>query len=194
VTGEGQNGPVDPDSASQWWQDAHGNWHEGPRPEGERVNVARTTEAVACPVCGRPFGTGLACQFCGQLEGYQTGVRLSSPGRRLGAYVLDSVLAFFTLGIGWLIWSLFIYGRGQTPGKQLLGMRAVHLRTGGRAGWGRTFLREWIAKGLVFSILVTITFGLGLILYFWLLWDRNNQELWDKVVDTLVVDDPLKQL
>jgi hypothetical protein len=29
-----------------------------------------------------------------------------------------------------------------------------------------------------------------LILELWLIWDRDNQELWDKVVGTVVVDDP----
>ena len=32
-------------------------------------------------------------------------------------------------------------------------------------------------------------FTLGIIL-FWLVWDKSKQELWDKVVGTIVVDDP----
>jgi len=35
---------------------------------------------------------------------------------------------------------------------------------------------------------------IGVFVYFWLLWDRDNQELWDKIVGTVVVDDPLKRL
>ena len=31
---------------------------------------------------------------------------------------------------------------------------------------------------------------LGNIFYFWLLWDSERQELWDKMVDTVVVNDP----
>jgi len=29
-----------------------------------------------------------------------------------------------------------------------------------------------------------------LLLYFWLTWDDKNQKLWDKMVGTVVVDDP----
>ena len=36
----------------------------------------------------------------------------------------------------------------------------------------------------------SVTFGLGLILYFWLTWDDKNRELWDKMINTVVVDDP----
>jgi hypothetical protein len=34
----------------------------------------------------------------------------------------------------------------------------------------------------------------GMLAYFWLVWDVDNQELWDKVMGTIVVDDPLKQV
>jgi len=49
------------------------------------------------------------------------------------------------------------------------------------------FLREFIAKPLI-MILSSVTLG---IVNFWLVWDRDTQELWDKVVNTIVVSDPL---
>ena len=52
------------------------------------------------------------------------------------------------------------------------------------------FVRDFLCKGLLMSIIVSVTFGLGLILYFWLTWDDKNQELWDKMVNTVVVEDP----
>jgi uncharacterized RDD family membrane protein YckC len=119
-------------------------------------------------------------------------VTLASPGKRLGAMLLDAVLASVTLGIGWLVWALIVYGRGQTPAKQLLGMRYVTVASGRGAGWGRTFLREFIVKSIV-GLVASLTI-VGLLAYFWLIWDRDNQELWDKVVGTVVVDDPSKQL
>ena len=139
-----------------------------------------------CVSCGREPGPGVSCQFCGQLAATPAGVRISSAGRRLGAHLLDGVLMVFTLFIGWIVWSLIVYGKGQTPGKQLLGMRAVKLSTGRRAGWGTMFVREWIAKSVIF-VLSIFTFG---IVNFWLCWDSKTQELWDKMVGTVVVNDP----
>ena len=163
-------------------------------------------DSSVCPVCAREPGPGLACQYCGQLVDLPTGVGLSSAGRRLGAYVVDSVLLMFAVVIdvfiavggaaftgvallAWLIWTVVAWARGQTPGKQLLGMRTIRLRTGRRASWGIMFVREFLLKFLVFGILIWITFGLGLLTYFWLLWDARRQELWDKIVGTIVVDD-----
>lgn len=124
------------------------------------------------------------------MEGLPAGVHLSSPARRFGRWVLEGILAGVTLGIGWLIWSFVVFGRGQTPAKQLLGMRAVELRTGERATWGRMFVREIIAKPLV-AMLSWVTLGIA---NFWLVWDARNQELWDKVVGTVIVNDPHKLL
>ena len=115
---------------------------------------------------------------------------LSSVGKRFGEYCLDVALAIVTLGIGWLIWTLIILGRGQTPAKQILDMRVVNAETGQVPGWGMMFVREFLLKGLLMGIVVSVTFGLGLILYFWLTWDDRNQELWDKMVGTVVVEDP----
>ena len=115
---------------------------------------------------------------------------LSSVGKRFGAYLLEFVLVIVTLVIGWLIWTLIILGKGQTPAKQILKMRVVEMNTGQVASYGKMFVREFLLKGILMSIVVSVTFGLGLILYFWLTWDDKNQELWDKMLSTVVVDDP----
>jgi hypothetical protein len=133
----------------------------------------------------REWGNGIACQFCNQVEGLPTGVRLSSPARRLGGYLLEAVLVAVTLGIGWFVWSLVVWGRGQTPAKQVLRMRTVTLEAGTSASWGRMFLREFIAKPLIAAV-SWLTLGIA---NFWLVWDKQNQELWDKVVGTIVVTD-----
>jgi uncharacterized RDD family membrane protein YckC len=130
-----------------------------------------------------PAGAALATPAAGTPE-------LSSVGKRFGAYCLDVVLAIVTLGIGWLIWALIILGRGQTPAKQILNMRVVDVETGQVPSWGMMFVRDFVLKGLVMSIVISITFGLGLILYFWLTWDDKNQELWDKIIGSVVVEDP----
>lgn len=146
--------------------------------------------ARPCPSCGREWGVGISCQFCDQVEGLPAGVHLSSAARRFGEHLLEGVLLVFTLVIGWVIWSFLVYGKGQTPAKQLLNMRVVSLREGTKASWGRMFVREWIAKGII-GLLGALTFG---IVYFWLIWDSRKQELWDKVVGTIVVNDPHGQL
>ena len=55
------------------------------------------------------------------------------------------------------------------------------------------FLRDFIGK-----LLVSLTFGLlfigGVIADCWLLWDKDKQELWDKIAGTVVVNDPEKLL
>ena len=55
---------------------------------------------------------------------------VSTVGKRFGQYLLDGLLMIATLGIGYLIWSLIIWSKGQTPGMQCLGMRCVKQDTG----------------------------------------------------------------
>lgn len=116
------------------------------------------------------------------------GVTLTSVGKRFGAFLLEGVLVLVTVGIGWLVWALIVFRRGQTPAKQLLGMRVIHHPEHRAASWGRMFLREIVAKQII-GLVAALTL-VGFILYLWLTWDRNNQQLWDKIVDTVVVDDP----
>lgn len=140
---------------------------------------------AACYNCGRPWGDGGACQYCSQTYGFPAGIVTSSSGKRFVAYLLEIALVMVTCAIGWLIWALIVFGRGQTPAKQIMGMRVANMTTLTRSGWGRTFVREVIAKGLI-----GIFLGWLIVPYFWLLWDKNRQQLWDKMVDTVVVDDP----
>ena len=108
----------------------------------------------------------------------------------MAAYLLDIVLFFVTLIIGYIIWWLFSLKRGQTPGKRLVGIRVI--RTDGTASdWGWTFIREFLIKFALFEIaLDTVTFGLASVLDgLWAFWDRDRQALHDKIVNTVVVDD-----
>ena len=70
----------------------------------------------------------------------------ATPLRRLMAYLLDAALFFLTLIVGYIIWWLIALRRGQTPGKQLLGIRAMH-RNGEPAGWLITFVRSREERG-----------------------------------------------
>jgi uncharacterized RDD family membrane protein YckC len=132
----------------------------------------------------------VVCQFCGQVDGLPVGVHLSSPAKRFAGHVLELGLVIVTVAVGWIVWSLVVYGRSQTPAKQLLNMRVVRLETAERASFARMLAREWLAKPLL-GIVGGLTAGVA---YFWMFWDKRNQELWDKAVDTIVVDDPQRQL
>jgi hypothetical protein len=77
------------------------------------------------------------------------GVQLAPVGRRIGAWFLSILLAIVTLGIGYVIWGLIVWGRAQTPALQVLGMRCWRPETGrvappprhdrhAAAGWARS--------------------------------------------------------
>lgn len=66
----------------------------------------------------------------------------ASAKHRLGGYVLDIGLAIVTLGIGWLIWSLIAWRKGQTPAKQILQLRVVAEENRTNATWGHMAIRQ----------------------------------------------------
>jgi uncharacterized RDD family membrane protein YckC len=119
------------------------------------------------------------------------GVVVSSAGKRLGGYLLEVVLVIFTLVLGWLIWSLIVWGQSTSPAKQLLKMKVLKKETGLRASYGTMALRELVGKWLIVGLVIGSICGLvAIVLDFMLLWDKDRQELWDKIAGTIVVDDP----
>ena len=91
--------------------------------------------------------------------------------------------------IGYIVWWLIALGRGQTPGKQIVGIRVIK-DNGEPSGWGYTFLREFVIKLLLVGFISDVTFGIGrLVDYLWPLWDRAEkmQTLHDKLLGTIVV-------
>ena len=139
------------------------------------------------------------------LAAYQTGLQMD-----LQAQVVLWV-TWFLFSFAWLIAALWLFRRGQTPGKRIMGIRVVK-RNGDPAGWWRMFARESLIKwflilnGLVFAwsliglgwsltyglwsslLLVLNIFGIAMVVgYLLSLWDKNRQALHDKVVGTAVV-------
>ncbi len=119
---------------------------------------------------------------------------LASKGRRLGAYLLEIPLAVVTLGIGYLIWMLIVWARGQTPAKQLLRMRVVRLEERRAAHWGWMAMRNFVLA-LAIGIPLELIFSRLSILWLLanaiaLLVNSRNQALWDMIVKTVVVHDP----
>ncbi len=114
------------------------------------------------------------------------GVVLASIGRRIGAWFLSIVLAIATLGIGYIIWGLIVWGRGQTPALQVLGMRCWRPESNRVAGWGWMALREVIGR-IAEGILSIITLLTSFIL---MCATKERKSLHDLIAGTVVVFDP----
>jgi hypothetical protein len=114
------------------------------------------------------------------------GVKLASVGRRIGAFFLALLLYVLTLGIGYIIWGLIVWGRGQTPALQALGMRCWRPETQRVAGWWWMALRE-IVGGFIESFFSFI----GVIASFTLMAvGRERKCLHDHIAGTVVLYDP----
>jgi uncharacterized RDD family membrane protein YckC len=119
------------------------------------------------------------------MPGGAPALQLTSRGKRFGAYLLEGLLVIVTLFIGWLIWSVIAWGKGQTPAKQVLGMRVVKLDERRPATMGEMALRELVGKFLLAMVPFYTLVGAIFVLT-----DDNNQGLWDKIAGTTVVEDP----
>ena len=118
------------------------------------------------------------------------GVALASRGRRVGAFFLSILLSIVTLGIGYLIWGLIVWGKGTSPALQVLGMRAWKPADGRPATWGTMALRN-IVGGIVQGILSLITELISFVLF---LTDDQNRTIPDRIGGTVIVHDPNKVL
>jgi hypothetical protein len=67
-----------------------------------------------------------------------------SPRRRFTAWVLELVLIIGTAYIGWFIWSLITWGKGQTPAQNLLRMISINVRTALPAKRPQMFIRYFL--------------------------------------------------
>lgn len=118
------------------------------------------------------------------------GVELASVGRRIGAYFLAIPLAIVTLGIGYVIWGLIVWGKGQTPALQVLGMRCWRPEDRRVAGFWWMALREIIGR-LADGILSLLTL---LTSFIFMLTRPDRRTLHDLIAGTVVVYDPDKVL
>jgi uncharacterized RDD family membrane protein YckC len=127
-------------------------------------------------------------------------LKLASFQHRLGAEALDSALCILTLWIGWMIWSLIVWGEGQTPAKKILKIRVYAADTQKPATWGHMAVRQFLlilAIIIASSLLNLLSFGLigtmGLIAWFVLeiVWyfTKGSRSMRDVLVKTLVVNE-----
>ena len=136
-------------------------------------------------------------------------IALAGRWRRFAGFIIDQLILNFTIGVGWLVWFLIIAGRGQTPAKQLLGLRVVR-EDGRSASYGWMLLREIPVKLVIFAVPILLLGVIGvliggaagtafaflgyavalIVVPLWCVWGENRQALWDKALRTLVVHDP----
>jgi uncharacterized RDD family membrane protein YckC len=124
------------------------------------------------------------CRSCGEFfRAPATDRRAANLWRRFFAEVLDSLLFFLLLIVGWFIWfGFFSAKRGQSPGKQILGLRVMQL-DGTIPTAGTMWLREVVIKGLLWNLTEPFSYAA----YIWAFFDRDRQTVHDKMVDTYVV-------
>jgi uncharacterized RDD family membrane protein YckC len=118
------------------------------------------------------------------------GTALASVGRRIGAFFLAIPLAIITLGIGYLIWGLIVWGRGQTPALQVLGMRCWRPETGRVSSWGWMALRE-VVGSIAEHIVGLITEIISFVMF---VATPQRRALHDLIAGTVVLHDPGKVL
>ncbi len=119
-------------------------------------------------------------------------MRYASFQHRLAAYVLDAGLAIITFGIGWLIWSLLVWGEGQTPAKKILKIRVRDFNSGRVATWGHMAVREFLVPltVVIASSLTTVLIGLAwVILEIVFYFTKDSRTLRDLWVKTAVINE-----
>lgn len=72
---------------------------------------------------------------------------IASRTERFAGQILDGFIALVTLGIGWIILSLYFAGDGQTVGRKIMGTRVIDRHDNGVPSAGRMFLRDQIVTG-----------------------------------------------
>ena len=114
-------------------------------------------------------------------------MELASPGARLGSHLLEALLAIFTLGIGWLVWSFVIWGQGTTPGHKILKQYIVNEKTGKDFTWGQMFVREFLIKGLLVPLLSAFSFGIVYLVDSLMVTRDDRKTLHDRICGSIVV-------
>jgi len=93
-----------------------------------------------------------------------------------------------TLGIGYLIWGIIAWSKGQTPTQQVLGLQTWKPLERANATWGTMFLRE-----LGYAFVGVIPFA-QLVSFFLFVSGKEHRALHDSIASTIVLHDPSKVL
>lgn len=112
---------------------------------------------------------------------------LASPWARLGATLINGVLVVVTLGVGYLVWALVLWGKGANPGKNMLGLRIVKADSGRVCTFGEMLARNFVFGSLVVGLISGATLGIGAVVDALMIFGDRHQRLIDKMAGTLVV-------
>ncbi len=99
-------------------------------------------------------------------------------GQRLGSAALELLLFGACLGVGWIVWWVVLWPRGESPARSVLHLGVVSRDSGARAGTRQTAIRELLAKLLLPLAPVSAAF---------VLLRADDQGLWDRLAGTRVV-------
>jgi uncharacterized RDD family membrane protein YckC len=138
-------------------------------------------------------------------------VTLASPGRRIVAHVIDSILVLIgilvLLGLGVGVLSSqassaaqtaiavaavggllgFYYIRPHATGRQTLGERALGIRLCSDDDLDELIgFRRAVARALS-PIVVSPLGAIGLLGWLWILWDKKRQSWFDKIAGTVII-------
>ena len=108
---------------------------------------------------------------------------LATAGARIGAALLDGLLAIVTLGIGWIIWSVVLWKDATSPAKKMLGMRIVDANTGAPATMNQMVMREAVGKWVLGYVTGIVSIASCVMLFT----TPKRQAVWDYVATTVVV-------
>ncbi len=151
--------------------------HWGKRVGSYLIDVILTSVAQFPYLIGTAMAAGSMTSTVDPVTGQitQTG---SPSGLAVGLMGIGIIF-----GIAFFLWnSCFKQGKtGYSIGKGILGIKLIKIETGQPVGPGLAFVRQ------IAHILDSIACMIG---YLWPLWDAKRQTFSDKVVGTVVIDQP----
>lgn len=114
-------------------------------------------------------------------------IELATPQTRVYAFLAELAISILTLGIGWLIWSAYAWGKATTPGHQLLHHQIVDIETNEPLSWTQMAVRELIFKGMIGGILSSFTYGLYACADAGLMFLEDRRAIHDRMSSSVVI-------
>lgn len=150
---------------------------------GKRV-VATLVDGGIGMVLAIPYYVGYGQAFSKAInDSNLSGSSTTAPTIQLGAGSLLLMAIGLLLSLAFFVWNTcFKQGRtGYSIGKGLMGIRLISEKTGQPIGAGMSFVRQ------IVHIVDSLPCDLG---YLWPLWDQKRQTFADKILSTIVIDQP----
>lgn len=171
----------------------------------------------SCARCGMPLdlGTG-GCRFCNSSSAPAAPVMsapttpISAPFRASGAafrtrgkfedlvlHLLDLLLLIATLGIGGLIWSIFLAFSGQTPAGKIRDQVLVNVKNSSQAAAWKLILRQILTFVGFAYLILTVLSGFAVVVdvggYYFATYGIPGIILGLLLIDTLLLLTPMRR-